>query len=150
MLLLISIFVVFVSIVWEHIFRINEFKIRPTFFLGYVASFCEYFFEWVGYFLGMLCSYPWFLRLQELKITLFDLGTILMDIFMSWTQIIVGWTNYVKSFLGENFMSESWQFYLGFLGIVLLICFIVWCHFTNMGKKYCPWRFFKGFFKKSN
>ena len=115
-----------ISFIWEHVARLNDITFKPSWFLGYIATFSNDFFNGLGKVLGMMSSYFWFLRLGELKKTICDLFSPIWDTITSPFSIGSGWLNYVKTFLGENFSTDSWQFYLGLAGLLIIVGGLCW------------------------
>ena len=123
---------------WEHIARLFGIVIKPSLFLSSAASLFNYVFENFGKTLGIASGYLWWLKLDEVKKTCKDLFTPVLDIVSSPRLIQTGWYNYVKTFLGNNFNTDSWQFYLGLFGIMAMVTILIGTHMYKKGKNYCP------------
>jgi len=115
-----------VSFAWEHIARLNGVVYKPSWLLGHIAKLFNNIFNGIGKGLGMMSSYFWYLRLGELKETICCLFIPIWNILTSPFSIGIGWLNYVKTFLGENFSTDSWQFYLGLVGLLVIATGLFW------------------------
>ena len=115
-----------VSFVWEHVARLNDISYKPSWLLNHFATLFNNIFNGIGKGLGMMSSYFWFLKLGELKKTICDLFIPIWRTVTSPFSIGTGWLNYVKTFLGENFSTDSWQFYLGLAGLLVVVTGLFW------------------------
>ena len=123
---------------WEHVARLFELNIKPSMFIMQAVSLFNYVFENFGKTLGAMSSYLWWLKLDEIKKTCRDLFVPVYDLVVSPRFVVTGWYNYVKTFLGNNFHSDSWQFYLGLFGLIACVTALIGTHLYKKGKKYCP------------
>jgi len=123
-----------IAFFWEHVARLNNIDYKPSWVFNHIAIFCNNLFERLGKVLGMTSSYFWFLKLGELKKTICDLFSPLWSTLTSPFSIGIGWINYVQTFLGENFATDSWQFYLRLVGIFVIVAGLGWRYFRNQKK----------------
>lgn len=95
--LAISIFGLFV---WQHVGRVNGWKIRPSLFLDYLACGAEYIWTKVGYFLVWLSSFYHFLYFysQELAVTIYELVIPVFRIVSSPCYMMYGFMTSVSSY----------------------------------------------------
>jgi hypothetical protein len=129
--------VAIVCLVWEHIGRKRQTKIRPSVGLTIVAQKSQNAFQYLGEKSALISSYLTQIDLKDIGVTLCDISKPTFDLITSPFYIIYG---YVK--IANSYANKTWLVYIG--SGLLVVLLPTGCYYLS--KYYPSLNFLGGFF----
>lgn len=108
------------SLLVEHVGRICDIQLRPSYFLEIVATYAIDMFSFIGTQFARLSSFILHIQIEGLMITIRDFLIPLIDIITSPIWMVDGYIRQVWTY-----SYNSWQIYFGSMIIIIIIFCLV-------------------------